>query len=150
MTTGVTIRFAALDDLHFVTEDQYIPTDVVKRKIEWQEVIIAEIEGDPVGHLRLDYLWSTIPCIALIRVLADHRGKGIGKKMLRYTEDHCREKGYKVLYSSSQVNEEEAQRWHREMGFEECGIVAGINEGGVGEVIFRKQIMERQREAGDV
>jgi ribosomal protein S18 acetylase RimI-like enzyme len=140
MIEGLTVRFATFDDLQFVAQDRYIPTDIVKRKIEWQEVIIAEINGDLVGYLRLEYLWSVIPYMALIRVLAERRGKGVGKAMLRYTEDHLRERGQEVLYSSSQVNEAEAQRWHREAGFEECGMIAGINEGGIGEVIFRKQI----------
>jgi ribosomal protein S18 acetylase RimI-like enzyme len=140
MTTGLTVRFATLDDLHFVTQDQYIPIDIVKRKIELQEVIIAEINGDSVGYLRIEYLWSAIPYIALVRVLAERRGKGVGKTMLRYTEEHLREKGHEVLYSSSQVNEAEAQRWHRGEGFEECGMIAGINEGGIGEVIYRKKL----------
>jgi len=43
-----------------------------------------------------------------------------------------------VLFSSSQANEPEPQAWHRHVGFEECGFIAGINEGGVGEVFFRK------------
>jgi ribosomal protein S18 acetylase RimI-like enzyme len=144
MTARLTVRFATLEDLHFVAQDQYILLDIVKRKIEWQEVIIGEINADPVGYLRLEYLWSAIPYIALIRVLAEHRSKGVGKAMLRYTEEYLREKGHEVLYSSTQVNEAEAQRWHRGAGFEECGIIAGINEGRIGEVIFRKQIKGEQ------
>ena len=45
-----------------------------------------------------------------------------------------------MLYSSSQADEPEAQAWHRRMGFEECGIVSGINEGGIGEVFFRRPL----------
>ena len=45
-----------------------------------------------------------------------------------------------ALYSSSQVDEPPPQAWHRHMGFQECGIIAGINEGGVGEVFFRKAL----------
>ena len=140
MIEGLTVHFATLDDLQFVHQDRYIPTDIVKRKIEWQEVIIAEINGEPVGYLRLEYLWSVIAYIALIRVLEEHRGKGVGKAMLKYTEDHLREKGHEGLYSSTQVNEAEAQSWHRGAGFKECGMIAGINEGGIGEVFFRKEL----------
>jgi ribosomal protein S18 acetylase RimI-like enzyme len=140
MNEGLTVRFATLDDLLFVQQDHYIATDIVRRKIEWREVIVAEISGNLIGYLRLEYLWSVIPYIGLIRVLAEHRGKGVGKAMLRYTEQYLREKGYGALYSSSQVNEEEAQGWHRKVGFKECGMIAGINEGGIGEVFFRKQL----------
>ncbi|MFU8827154.1 MAG: hypothetical protein ACNA70_06650 [Brevefilum sp.] len=30
--------------------------------------------------------------------------------------------------------------WHRHMGFAECGVINGLNQGGVGEVIFRKSL----------
>jgi hypothetical protein len=51
-----------------------------------------------------------------------------------------RGQGCPALYSSSQADEPEAQAWHRRVGFEECGLIAGINRGGVGEVFFRKQL----------
>ena len=38
------------------------------------------------------------------------------------------------------MNEAEPQAWHRAAGFRECGIIAGINEGGIGEVFFRKEL----------
>ena len=38
-------RFATIADLEFVQQDRYIPTEVVKRKIEAQEVIVAEAKG---------------------------------------------------------------------------------------------------------
>lgn len=43
------------------------------------------------------------------------------------------------LYSSSQANEAEPQQWHRHMGFAECGIINGIND-GIGEVLFVKPL----------
>lgn len=46
----------------------------------------------------------------------------------------------RALYSSSQVDEGEPQAWHRHMGFVECGILAGVNEGGVGEVFYQKAL----------
>lgn len=45
-----------------------------------------------------------------------------------------------MLLSSSQADEFEPQTWHRHMGFVECGRLEGINEGGVDEVFFRKQL----------
>ena len=40
-----------------------------------------------------------------------------------------------MLYRSSQVDEPDPQAWHRDVGFEECGIIAGINK-GLGESLF--------------
>ena len=141
MSSGaVSIRFANPDDLNFVRQDGHLPAATARRKIEWREVIVAEISGGLVGYVRLEYFWSAVPYIALIHVLPEHRRRGVGKALLAYTEAHLRAEGHKALYSSSQADEAEPQAWHRHVGFEECGLIAGINEGGVGEVFFRKML----------
>lgn len=127
-------------DLDFVQQDHHLATAIVQRKIEEREVIVAEINDSLVGYVRLEYLWSRIPYIALIRVLPEYQRRGVGTALLSYTEEFLREQGHKALYSSSQVDEVEPQAWHRHVGFEECGIIAGINEGGIGEVFFRKPL----------
>ncbi|HEY42148.1 MAG TPA: GNAT family N-acetyltransferase [Dehalococcoidia bacterium] len=134
----IDIRFATPSDLDFVKQDGYIPAEVVKRKIEWQEVLVASKDTTLVGYLRLEYLWSLVPYIALIYVTPEHRRQGVGITMLHFVEEFLRNRGFNVLYSSSQANEAEPQTWHRRAGFEECGIISGINAGGVGEVFFRK------------
>ncbi len=133
-------RFAGTDDLEFVRQDEYVLPEVVRRKIEWQEVVVAELDGSPVGYVRLEYLWSKVPFIELIRVLPEHRRRGVGKALLTFVEWFLRERGHTFLYSSSQADEAEPQMWHRHVGFEECGIISGINEGGVGEIFFRKRL----------
>ena len=137
---NLSTRFAAPADLDFVRQDQYLPPEVVRRKIEWREVIVAESGGGPAGYLRLEYLWSKVPYIELIRVLPEYQRRGVGKALLKFAEEFLRGRGHTALYSSSQADEAEPQAWHRRVGFEECGIIAGINEGGIGEVFFRKQL----------
>jgi len=116
----------------------------VRRKIEDGAVFIAERSGERVGYLRLEYLWTKLPYIELIRVLEPHRRVGVGRALLAFVEVDAAAGGHAVLYSSSQADEPEPQAWHRRMGFEECGILAGINEGGVGEVFFRKALGRRE------
>ena len=148
MSDEIAIRFARLDDLDFAYQDGYIPTEVLKRKIEGQlalnpdcieDVVIAEWNGKRVGYVRLEYLWSIVPYIALIRVLPEYRRQGVGKALLRFIETFLHDTGHDALYSSSQADEPEPQAWHRHVGFEECGFIADINE-GVGEVFFRKSL----------
>lgn len=140
MKEEIVVRHAIPADLDFVAQAHYIPTEVVKRKIEQQEIVVAERRGVPVGYARLEYLWSTVPYIGLIWVLPEHRRQGAGKAMLGYIESFLREKGHDQLFSSSQVDEPQPQAWHRHVGFRECGLIAGINDGGVGEVFFRKRL----------
>ena len=140
MANETNARLARPDDLDFVRQDGYVPTEVVKRKIDLQEVVVAERGEQRVGYMRLEYLWSLVPYIAMIRVQVEHRRQGIGTAMLAFAETFLRERGHTALYSSSQANEPQPQAWHRHMGFEECGIITGINEGGIGEVFFRKRL----------
>ena len=55
-------------------------------------------------------------------------------------EDYLRRKGHKLLLSSSTVTEPASQAWHRAVGFQECGILAGINGDGIGEIFFSKSL----------
>lgn len=56
-------------------------------------------------------------------------------------EDALRAHGHRMLISSLQVDEAPPQAWHRRVGFEEIAILAGIDEGGVGEVFFRRNLV---------
>ena len=141
MNEDLCVRFAKTDELHFVSQDGYIPASIVARKIESNEVILAEINGQPVGYLRLEYLWSIVPYIALITVLPSQQRHGVGKAMLDFTAAYLAENGHEWLYSSSQADEPEPQSWHRRMGFQDCGVITGINQDGISEIFFRKKIV---------
>ena len=137
----VVVRFAGPEDLEWcVVEDSYVTEQVIRHKIVNDEIIIAELDGTPIGYIRLEYLWSNIPYIGLIFVIEAYRNEGVGRKMIAYLEDYLRSRGHDVLYSSSQVNEPEPQAWHRSVGFTECGMISGLNEGNIGEVFFRKSL----------
>ncbi|MFZ5918567.1 MAG: GNAT family N-acetyltransferase [Chloroflexota bacterium] len=133
-------RFAAQTDLDFVSRDGYISREAVARKIDSKEVVVAEAGGQPVGYLRLEYLWSLVAYIALIWVRPERRRQGVGQIMLAFVGQHLSQNGHDALYSSSQADEPEPQAWHRRMGFEECGFIDGLNKGGVGEIFFRLRL----------
>ncbi len=139
MSDGISVRFASPADVDFLQPRSHVPAEVLKRKVEWREIIVAESPGGLIGALHLEYLWSSVPYVALIHVLPEHRRRGVGGALLRFAETFLRQQGHDALYSSSQADEPEPQAWHRHAGFEECGIIAGINK-GVGEVFFRKRL----------
>lgn len=140
MSTDVSIvvRFASHDDLGSCFEfDHSDRQDIIENKIDMHEIILAERRGEVIGYLKLEYIWSKLPYISLIFLKPEFRGKGIGSLILNYLVEFLQLNGYSILLSSSQVNEAEPQKWHRKMGFAECGILNGINEEGIGEVFFR-------------
>lgn len=136
---SISVRLAEGCDLAFVGQDRYLEQAVLVRKVEQAEVFLAEVDGVRAGYLRLEFLWSTQPYIALVRVIGTHRGRGVGKALLTHVQDVLRSSGHVSLLSSSQADEPEPQAWHRHMGFVECGIINGLNE-GVGEIFFTKQL----------
>lgn len=144
LNAPVTVRPATHADFSFVSQDGYLEERIVRRKIEEGEVFVAHRGGEPVGYLRLERLWSKLPYIELIRVLEPHRRSGVGRALLSFAEATVAAEGHDVLYSSSQADEPAPQAWHRRMGFEECGLLAGVNEGGIGEVFFRKRLDRKQ------
>ncbi len=140
MVPELRVRYANPSDLDFVSQDGYIPAATIVRKIEAREVIVAERQSVRVGYARIEYLWSKLPYMTLIRVLPDSRHQGVGRALLRFLERELHAAGHRVLLSSSQADEREPQMWHWHVGFAECGRLEAINDGGVDEVFFRKEL----------
>ncbi|MEJ2540207.1 MAG: GNAT family N-acetyltransferase [Gemmatimonadota bacterium] len=136
----IAVRAAEGRDLPFVSQDGYVEPTLVGRKVRQNEVFVAELEGESAGYVRIEFLWSVQPYISLIHVLEPLRRRGVGRALLAHVEQVLRDAGHSTLFSSSQVDESEPQAWHRHMGFSECGIINGLNEGGVGELFFRKPL----------
>jgi GNAT superfamily N-acetyltransferase len=137
----VIVRFAGPEDLEWcVVEDGQVIEKIIRNKIVNDEIIVAELDAQLIGYIRLEFLWSTKPYIGLVFVIDEYRKEGVGRKMLDFLENHLRAHGYDMLLSSSQADEPEPQAWHRAFGFKECGMISCLNEGGIGEVFFMKQL----------
>lgn len=137
------IRLATNSDLRWCMKHDSEARNPLRlmHKIALNEIVVAEVGCSTIGYLRLECLWMRVPYIGLIILLPKYRRHGIGRGMLRFVERRLRKERYKFLLSSSQVDEPyPSQAWHRAMGFEECGIINGVNDKGVGEVFFRKSL----------
>jgi GNAT superfamily N-acetyltransferase len=137
----IIVRWATPNDQRLPVVSEHVPDSVVAARIAERRVAVADRDGRPVGALQLEFLWGTLPYIALIRVEESAQRQGVGRALLDFIAAALRDAGHERLYSSSQVNEPEPQAWHRHMGFTECGIIAGINAGGVGELFFVKGLV---------
>lgn len=137
----VEVRLGGDSDVRWCAEmEPEVPEDLVTSAVSAKDVVVAERDGDLLGYLRLEWFWSRIPYIAMIRVKESFRGAGIGKQMLAFLEQRLIEDGHAFVLSSSTANEDAPQQWHRSAGFEECGFIDGLNENGVGETFFRKDL----------
>lgn len=155
--SSVVIRYAELKDLDFCMKSDFQHVDAhrgrmfmenyLRRRIEANDVIVAEVDGRTVGYLRIEYLGLIAPYLGIIGVDEEYQRKGIGTAMIAFLEEHLvswkerkifKLEGQAVLHSSAEATATESQAWHRAVGFRECGIIAGCNEGGIGEIFFRK------------
>lgn len=134
------VHLAQPADLAFVSRDGYVSQEIILHKIKQGECFVLEVDGQYAGYLRLEFLWSLIPYISLVMILEGYRKRGHSWNLLGFVENYLLERGFTVLYSSSQADEPSPQAWHRHMGFEECGVINGINAGGIGEIFFRKTL----------
>jgi ribosomal protein S18 acetylase RimI-like enzyme len=97
------------------------------------EAVIAEIHGSPVGaawfrQLRADnagysFVDETIPCVA-IAVAAEHRGRGIGERLLRALIDRARQAGFAALTLAVEVDNPAAHLYRR-VGFRDDVEIKG-------------------------
>lgn len=96
-------------------------------------IYVAESQGTIVGTFALAIMDNLAHRGALsgliedVVVASDHQGMGIGKQMMRFALDTCREKGcYKAVLSSNQkrVN---AHRFYEGLGFTRHGYSFTMN-----------------------
>ncbi|ELC8442973.1 GNAT family N-acetyltransferase [Clostridium perfringens] len=139
---SVLVRFANKNDLKAALNfDLHKDENIISNKIDMKEVIVAELEGNIVGFLKIEYIWDHMPFISYIVVKDDLRSYGIGTSLLNFLEKYLKEeKNSEFLLSSSITNATKAQKWHMRRGFKECGFISSINKNEVGEVFFRKYL----------
>lgn len=88
-----------------------------------QVLLVAEHAGEVVGTLQL----SLIPGLALagtlrgqlegVRVRADHRGHGLGERLVRAAIERARASGADLVQLTSNARRERARRFYERLGF---------------------------------
>ena len=63
-----------------------------------QEFLVAEIDGQVAGCGALHVMWSDLGEVRTVAVLPEHKGKGIGGKILTALESRARDLGLKRLF----------------------------------------------------
>ena len=87
------------------------------------ELIVADLDGKPVGMLQLTYIpylthvgsWRCL--IEGVRIHANYRGQGLGEKMFAYAIEKARVKGCKLVQLTSDKQRPDAIRFYKKLGF---------------------------------
>ncbi len=115
------IRFARNEDLDILSKlETHIDYEMIKRKIENNEIIIISIDDKIVGWLRYNLFWDEYPFINMIFFLDEYRGQGLGKKLLIFWEEEMKKRNFSILFTSTQ-SDENAQHFFRKIGYKDAG-----------------------------
>jgi len=134
----MTIRLAENKDLSWlVKQDEHISLDILKKKIDSNEVYVVQINEKLVGWLRYNLFWDSIPFMNMICFLEDYRGKGFGRKLVSFWESEMKEKGFCNVLTSTLSNEN-GQHFYRKLGYRDIGGFNYFNDPL--EIILLKKI----------
>ena len=98
---------------------------------------VAEQDGEILGYVILAYRFFELGFVELLYVHPDHRREGIGAALMQYAEDICTTE---KLFTSTNLSNTTMQSLLMKLGYEESGIVHGLDEGDP-ELFYRKMII---------
>jgi len=115
------IRYATESDKSFwFTLDEHFDEREFELKVRDKRSYIISVDGSPIGIIRYNLMWDNTPFLTLINIDDTCRGKGYGRQAMSFWENEMRELGYKMVMTSTQVNEQ-AQHFYRKLGYVERG-----------------------------
>lgn len=108
------------DRKFWFTLDHYLPEVQFQRKVRDRMGYVLLVNGIAAGLLRYNLFWDEHPFCTMLYVAEDYQGKGYGKKMMAFWEKEMQQLGYKMLMTSTQVDES-AQHFYRKLGYQDAG-----------------------------
>ena len=83
------------------------------------DLVLLE-DNKPVGLLRYNLFWDKFPFCTMLFIEQNYQRKGYGRKLMEHWENDMKSKGYGMLLTSTQVDEN-AQHFYRKLGYKDCG-----------------------------
>lgn len=115
------IKYASETDKSFwFALDKHLSESEFDLKIRDRRGYIINDGDKPVGIMRYNLFWDIIPFLTFIYFDEVYRGKGFGRHAMLFWENEMRELGYKMLMTSTQVDEQ-AQHFYRKLGYKDRG-----------------------------
>ncbi len=117
----ITIRYAEMTDQPFWNRlDRHLPEAEFENKIKTRRAYVLLEDGVPVGLLRYNLFWDSIPFCTMLFLEEEARGRGYGRALMGHWEADMRERGFGMVLTSTQADET-AQHFYRKLGYRDCG-----------------------------
>ena len=134
------IRYVSESDEQFwFSLDRHLSKDEFRLKIRDRRGYIICQDGSPIGIMRYNLFWDNTPFLNMIYIDGPHHGKGYGRQAMSLWENEMRRLGYRLVMTSTQVDEQ-AQHFYRKIGYIERGSIFfdGTPYGQAQEMIMMK------------
>lgn len=117
----MTIRYVNAEDHDFwFSLDRHLSENEFQRKVRDQMGYVLIQDSQLVGILRWSLFWDSIPFCNLLYVQDNLQRKGYGRQLLGHWEADVISRGYDLVMTSTQ-SDEEAQHFYRKLGYKDCG-----------------------------
>ena len=118
---AIEIRYVTAQDKEFwYTLDRHLPQEEFEDKVNKKRGYVLWEDETPVALLRYNLFWDNTPFCTLLFVDWPHQKKGYGRMLMAHWEADMKSKGYGMLLTSTQVDED-AQHFYRKLGYKDCG-----------------------------
>ena len=86
-----------------------------------QQFLIAELDGRPVGwlHVAIAEYVETDPFVVIAGLVVDgdHRGRGIGARLMAHAEEWAKRQGLSIVRVWSSTSRTRAHRFYQQLGY---------------------------------
>lgn len=110
------------DKSFWFTLDKHLDENEFLLKVRDKRGYIIADEEIPIGIMRYNLFWDNMPFLTLIHLKETYHKRGFGKQAMMYWENKMRELGYKMVMTSTQVDEQ-AQHFYRKLGYRDKGCL---------------------------
>ena len=115
------IRFVTTADKRFwYSLDKHLPEAEFDKKVRDRRGYVLLADNMPAGVLRYNLFWDILPFCTLLFIEEQHRRGGFGRALMEFWEQDMRSRGYGMVLTSTQVDED-AQHFYRKLGYKDCG-----------------------------
>jgi len=115
------IRYVKEEDKSFWFKlDKHLSEAEFQKKIRDKRGYVMLDNRTPIGLLRYNLFWDSIPFCTMLFIDWDFQHKGYGKKLMEFWEKDMKSSGYGMVMTSTQVDET-AQHFYRKLGYQDSG-----------------------------
>jgi len=117
----IEVRYVTNADKAFwYSLDEHLAETEFELKVRDERGYVICVDSKPLGIMRYNLIWDNTPFLTLICIADAYHGKGYGRHAMLSWENEMRRLGYKMVMTSTQVDEQ-AQHFYRKLGYKERG-----------------------------